>query len=94
MAEERPKPIVDMTLGEAVKELTGFEVLAIQKEFSNPMESLSGIESLMGTVWAFEIRNAKKSWADIKKMTLNELNFYFAERKESDPDSEQGKDED
>lgn len=82
------KPTVDMPISEAVNELTGFEVLAVEKEFGTQLEHLGGLRTLLGAVWAFENRTAATSWANVKARTLSELARYFAD-KSPDPESEQ-----
>ena len=82
------KATLDMPLEEAINDLTGFEVLAIEREFGDRMENLGGIRTLMGTIWAYENRDAKRPWADVKAMTMKEMQAYFA-KKSPDPESDQ-----
>jgi hypothetical protein len=88
-----PAPEDDkLTLGDAIKGMTGFEVLAIEKEFGKAFESLGGMQSLMGTVWAYENQGGKKAtWADVKAMTVRQLGEYFAKSESADPTSDAGK---
>lgn len=72
------KPTLDVPLSVAVEELTGFEVLGVQKRFRKNMDGLGGAEILMGTVWAYENRDGKTaSWQTIEAMTMRELTGYF-----------------
>jgi len=86
---EEVKPTADVPLEEAVQELTGFEVLGIQKRFGTDFEKLGGLQALIGTVWALENRQVKTDWSTVERMTIKQLNGYFPER-EPDPEGEQG----
>lgn len=88
---EEIKPTLDMPLKEAINELTGFEVIGIQKHYGAQFEQLGGIQAICGTVWAFENRTVKTEWSAIERRTIRELNGYFAER-DADPESDQGND--
>jgi hypothetical protein len=80
-------PTCDVPLSVAVEELTGFEILGIQKRFGKTMDSMGGAEILMGTVWALENRDAKtKSWTAVESMTMRALSGYFPAEPE-DPDT-------
>lgn len=89
------KPTVDLPLKQAIKNLTGFEVIAISGHFGKEFEALGGINSLIGTIWAYENRGTTVEWAHVKGMTLQEMEDYFApevfDADPSDPDSDQGK---
>lgn len=87
---EPAAPTVDMPFDEAIKELTGFEIIGIQKHYGTEFEKLGGIRSMIGAVWAFENRNERLSWAAVEGRTLREISGYFAERS-PDPESDQGK---
>lgn len=91
---EDVKPTLDLPLSEAMNELTGFEIIAIEKHFGAPMENVAGTSLLIGAVWAFENRGAgTRSWADVKSMSMRQLNGYFeAEPVAPDDESELGKD--
>lgn len=84
------EPTINLPFDEALKDLTGFEVLGIQRHYGLDMERLGGIRSMIGAVWAFENRQAKTDWSTVERMTLRELNEYFAEP-DPDPESDQGK---
>ncbi len=80
----------------AVDELTGWEVIAIQKEFKRDISQVVGVELVMATVWALENRRTEGSqapvtWADIKSLTMRELNGYFPDEP-AEPEAELGKD--
>jgi hypothetical protein len=90
MDEREPiKPTCPWPLSVAVEELTGWEVIEIEKHFGLPMEKLGGTRILVGVVHAFENRDGNKaSWTDIEKMSIRELNGYFQpEEKAADPES-------
>jgi hypothetical protein len=85
------KPTIDLPFEEAMQELTGFEILGVQKHFGMDMEKLGGVKTLMGTVWAYENRDGQKtSWINVENLTLRELNGYFAQA-EPEPEGGQGK---
>jgi hypothetical protein len=87
-------PKVDVPLSEASQDLTGFEVLGIERHFGVGMEDLSGTKMLLGSVWAYESRTRGKPcpWTVPENMTMRELSSYFAaEPATADEDSEQGK---
>lgn len=90
MTDDDIKPTLDMPFDEALKELTGFEVIGIQQHYGAELERLGGIRSMMGAVWAFENRREKTSWRAVEGRTLRQINGYFAQR-DPDPESEQGK---
>jgi hypothetical protein len=85
-------PSTELTLADALDVMTGFEILAIQKQFGAALERISGTEALLGAVWAFENRREKTAWSKVLGMSMKELNGYFSEP-EPDPEGEQGKDE-
>ena len=89
MTSEEVKPTAEVPLSEAIQDLTGFEVLGIQKRYGVEFEKLGGIQALMGTVWSLENRQVKTDWSTIERMTLRQLNGYFPD-KDPDPESEQG----
>lgn len=87
-----------LPLSVAAEELTGFEVLAIQKAMGKAMEAFNGTELLLAVVWAFRSRTGETSWADVKSMTVRALGAYFApepkpagDGDESEPETETGK---
>lgn len=91
MSEREPiKPTVDLPLKDAIEELTGFEIIAIQKHYGADINDLGGVRALCGAVWAYENRTAKVSWQTVENMPLRELGGYFA-KYNPDADSEQGK---
>lgn len=84
-------PTCQWPLSVAVEELTGFEVIGIEKRFGSKMEDLGATELLMGTVWAFENRNGSKvDWNAVQAKTMREMNGYFQEEPK-EPDDEVGK---
>lgn len=95
MTADRPaiKPTLDIPLKDALEELTGWEVLAIEKAKRKPIEELGSIGMTIAVVWAYMNRDGQKtSWADVEKMTLRELNGFFA-APSVEPEDEQGKDD-
>lgn len=75
----------------AAEELTGFEIIAIEKQFGKDLADLSAPLVLIGMVWAFSNRDGKSaSWADVKAMSVRQLNGFF-EPEPVEPDGEQGK---
>lgn len=84
-------PVVDLPLDEAIQELTGFEVLEIEKHFGRPMEQLGGTSLLIGAVVVFEKRAGRSpSWQVVKGRSMKQLSQFFADES-VDPDDEQGK---
>ena len=98
MSDREPvTPTADVPLSVAAEELTGFEVLAIERRFGASLEALGGVSVLVGAVWALENRDgAKVSWAAVEARTLRELNGYFPPEpdnaEEEDPGTHLGKD--
>lgn len=97
MADERKRrnpPVVDLPLDVAASELTGFEVLGIEKRFTK-LEEMGGTQMLIGCVWAYENRRDKRSWQSVEALTMRELQEYFADSPDDvlvdDPDSDMGK---
>jgi hypothetical protein len=71
--------VVNLPLSDAVEELTGFEVLAIESYFGRDLNDLGSLRTLLGTVWVYRNRNGQKTdWTAVKAMTLKELQAYFA----------------
>ncbi len=95
MTQAEVTPTVDMSIGDAVQELTGFEAIGIEKRFGARLEDLGGIPLVIGLVWAYENRTAKRSWGSVEHMTVRDLTGYFAPDPEDvnpeEPDSEAGK---
>jgi hypothetical protein len=98
MRELEPiKPTLDLPMTVAVEELTGFEIMAIERHFKEKFENFGAMWMLMGTVWAFETRAAGKPvpWGGIEHMSMRQLNGYFEPEPDDvmpeDPDSELGK---
>lgn len=98
MRELEPiKPTLDLPLSVAVEELTGFEVIAIERHYKMKLEELGGIRTLVGAVWAFEQRKSDKPvpWASIEALSMRQLGGYFEDEPDDvmpdDPDSELGK---
>ncbi len=87
---ERAAPVVDLPIKEALQELTGFEVIGIQKHYGTLLEKLGGACTLMGAVWAYENRREKTSWVAVESRSMHALEHYFADN-DPDPDSDQGK---
>jgi hypothetical protein len=90
------EPLTDLPLSAAVEELTGFEVIAIQKHFGCDFNDLGGVRSLLGTAWAYGNRDGKTlSWNGIKALTLKQMNGLFADEPEDadaeEPDTDLGK---
>lgn len=77
----KPEPItptLDVPLSVAVEELTGYEILGVQKRFGKSMDAMGGAEILLGTVHAYENRGGKTaSWQVIEGMTMRQLTGYF-----------------
>lgn len=82
------KYISDLPFKEASEELTGFEVIGIQKYFNQKFEDLGGMKALMGTVWAYKNRVEKTGWPSILEMTISQLYGSFPEE-DPDPESDQ-----
>jgi hypothetical protein len=89
-SNEPVKHTLDIGFGDATQGLTGYEVFAIEKHFGRGTEDLHSIELMVGTVWAYESRNAEKpvSWTIPCNMTVKQLRDYFA----PDDDDAAGKD--
>lgn len=69
-----------ITLSEAMDRITAGEVKTIEKIHGKNFEALSGTSLVAALVWAFERRVHGKefTWADVDKMTMGQLNGYFA----------------
>lgn len=96
MNDKTIEPTLDLPLSAAVEELTGFEVIAIQKHFGTDMAELGAARLVIGVVWVYENRDGRKrDWASVKAMTLRELNGYFQpepqEAVEDEPRTDVGK---
>lgn len=99
MRELEPiKPTLDLPMSVAVEELTGFEIIAIERHFKTKLDELGAIALLVGTVWAYETRAAGKAsvpWPSVEGMTLRQLTGYFEPEPDDvmpdDPDSDMGK---
>lgn len=91
MKRDPVPPTVDVPLDVALEELAGYEVLLLEKHFNAPLEQLGAAKTLLAVVWAYENRDGKqRSWRDVEKMSLRQLNGYFAEPS-VEPDDETGK---
>jgi hypothetical protein len=93
---DAPARITDLPLSVAVEELTGFEVIAIQKHFGTDFAELGGVRSLLGAVWAYGNRDGQEmSWNAVKSLTLKQMNGMFApepiDADTTDPDTDLGK---
>lgn len=78
MTNTSPAPVVDLPLSVAVEELTGFEVIAVEKHFAKDFQDLGGFKTLLGTVWVYGNRDGRTmDWKAVKSMTLKQLNGYF-----------------
>lgn len=90
-----PKCAVPMSV--ATEELTGFEVLGIEKHFGVSLDRIGTISLMIGVIWALESRAASRpaSWAAIKNMTIKDMSEYFPPEPDDampdEPDSELGK---
>lgn len=71
------KSSVDFPLSQATEELTGFEMIAIEKRYGR-LDSVGLGQLTCGLVWAFENRTSKTSWQEIEGRTQRELAGYFA----------------
>jgi len=88
-ATEETKPVVDIPFAEALQELTGWEMLGIGKRYGQEFNDLGPLKVLMGTIWSYENRTAKTEWSHVERMTLSQLEGYFAQP-DPDPESDQG----
>lgn len=98
MRELEPiKPTLDLPMTIAVEELTGFEVMAIERHFKQKIDDLGAVRLMIGTVWAFESRTLGKPapWAEVEHMSMRQLSGYFEPEPDDvmpdDPDSDLGK---
>lgn len=96
MTDDKPPPILDVPLSDAVQELTGFETLQVERRYNSKLEDLGGISLTIGVVWAYENRGGnKRTWSSVESMTVRELTGYFASEpddvNEDEPDSDAGK---
>ena len=76
----------DMPISVAVKKLTGFEMIAIEDHFGRTFDTLGGVRTLYGVVWALENRGQKTPWAQVMAMPVEDIESYFAP--EPDPTME------
>lgn len=89
----------EMTLGEAVGSLTGFEVIAIEDHFNAPFEEMRPTRMVMGVIGVLVHRESGGKWVDnfshAKSLTMKEIDGYFAEEPRdvdpNDPESDSGK---
>jgi hypothetical protein len=96
MRELEPvKPSVDLPMSMAAQELTGFEILAVEKRYRASFADLGPIKLLIGTVWAYANRDGQqRAWPDVEAMTMRELSGFFEpEPEDMTEDSDAGKDE-
>lgn len=71
-------------LSEAMKDLTGFELMGIEDHFHTTIDKMSGLRAMYGVVWALENRAEKTSWVAVKQLTLGEIENYFPEEDDMD----------
>jgi hypothetical protein len=95
---EPVKPTSELTLTDAVQELTGFEALLVERRFNKKLEELGGTSLTIGVVWAYENRDGnKRAWSSVENMSFRELTGYFTpepeDPNETEPDSDAGKDD-
>lgn len=96
---------IDMSLTEAIENLTVGEVRAIETHLGKSLDGgkLSGTDLTTAVVWAYERRNDLKGnsgkrtdWHDLDQYTLKQLGSYFASEEieidPAEPETEQGKD--
>lgn len=88
-AELLKDPIIDMSFGEASKELTGFDVIEVEKHYHASMENFSGVQILKSTVYALRKRVDPLSWEDVESLTLSQLKAHFASDEKAE-DRDQG----
>lgn len=95
MTDAPPVIAVDLPLEEAVQELTGFEVIAIEKHFDRDLAALGGFALLVGAVWAYGNRGGTCTWNAVKAMTVSQLSGVFPSAPNDfdpdEPESELGK---
>lgn len=96
MTEPVTPPTLDIPLEDAIQEMTGFELRAIQRRLNMKMEELGRVDLTIGAIFTYENRNGnKRSWASVENMTLKDMSGYFAPSPQDadpdDPDSELGK---
>jgi hypothetical protein len=84
MTRERPKPTLEVTLGEAVEDLTGIEVDTLERRYSKGLENWTAKQLLVGVVWSYENRTVKTEWADVNARTMRELDGYFVQTEDLD----------
>lgn len=94
MTADQTAPEPKLTLSEALDRITAGEVKAIEFQLKTAFEKLSGTAMTSAVVWALERRKGKFTWADVDRMTMGELNGYFAPEPEDVPEelTESGKD--
>lgn len=77
---------IELPIEQAFRELTGFEVLGIQRHYALDMAHFGSTVTLLGTVWAYKCRAGEKpTWDSVERMTLEELRAFFPQ---TDPDPE------
>jgi hypothetical protein len=92
MTEEQVAPAVDLPISEAYNELTGFETIGILNHYQARDLGEIGAQRLqMGIVWAFANRKERTTWSTVERMTIRELDGYFAPEDPAGPMSDQGK---
>jgi hypothetical protein len=101
LREEIGQPGTEWPLSVAVEEVTGFEILGIQKHFGLDFGDLGAARLLMAVVWALENRSRQGTttgpvtWFDVESLSLRQLNGYFSaepvEAEEDNPSTELGK---
>lgn len=90
MTREQIAPTLDIPMDVAAEELTGFEVLAIQKHYKLDLRELGAVRTMIAVVWCYENRREAVGWPAVEAMTLRQLSGYFAPGS-VEPDDEVGK---
>ena len=81
------KPRTELTMKQAVRSLTGFEFQAIKKATGMSFRDADMLTSHC-VVYVLENRTGKVAWADVGKMTVQDVEDYFADEDPA-PDGDQ-----
>jgi len=74
----------DMPLSEAMKDLTGFELIAIEDHYKTSIDKLSGLRAMYGVIFALENRAKKTTWSEVQSLKLSEVEEYFPDEDDMD----------
>jgi hypothetical protein len=87
----KPTPI-DLPMEVASEELTGFDLIAVEKHWKSPFNSLDPMRMMMSVIYVHANRNGNTAtWDDVQSMKLKEMSAFFAPKNAELADEDLGK---